>query len=430
MKRTDCIVIGAGAAGLMAAYTLVEAGKTVTVIEARDRIGGRIHTLSNEQFSTYVELGAEFIHGDLPVTLGLLKEAGIGYSDVGFEMWQYRNGKFEQSEEFVEGWDELLEKLNQLENDMPINDFMQQEFAGDKYAKMRSQVENYVSGYDTASVFDAGAFALRNEWNHEDEDAQHRIDGGYSTLINFLANTCRNAGNDILRNTVAKEIRWEKSAARVITDGGEVYEAARAIIALPLGVLQSKGAIRFNPPINEYTGALNNIGFGAIIKILLEFNEIFWESGAIAQSAGADLSGMGFLFSDEAIPTFWTQSPAHRPLLTGWLGGPPAYEKKDLSSVEIMELAITSLSNIFKIPQEILQGRLVAWNVANWTTEPFTCGSYAYDKVESPQARIILRQPVEDTLYFAGEYMYDGPAIGTVEAALTSGQAVAETILK
>ena len=114
MKKTDVIIIGAGAAGLMAAYTLVKAGKTVTILEARNRLGGRIHTISNPNFSTYVELGAEFIHGDLPVTLHLLQEAGIGLNDVLFEMWQYSKGKLNKSQEFVEGWDTLLEKINQL----------------------------------------------------------------------------------------------------------------------------------------------------------------------------------------------------------------------------------------------------------------------------------------------------------------------------
>ena len=83
MKPTDIIIIGAGAAGLMAAYTLVKAGKKVTILEARNRIGGRIHTINNKSFSKPVELGAEFIHGDLPVTLGLLKAGGIRFSRAG-----------------------------------------------------------------------------------------------------------------------------------------------------------------------------------------------------------------------------------------------------------------------------------------------------------------------------------------------------------
>jgi len=433
MKPTDVIITGAGAAGLMAAYTLVKAGKTVTVLEARDRTGGRIHTITNKNFSTPTELGAEFVHGNLPVTLNLLNEAGIGATGVDFEMWQYHDGSFKQSHEFVEGWDNFLEKLNTLQHDMPLQDFMERNFAGDGYAKMRSQIENYVSGYDTADVADASAFALRNEWNHEDEEAQHRVSGGYTAMIDFLEDACRNAGNDILCNSVAQEISWEHDTVKVTTTNDRVFTAKKVIIALPLGVLQApataQGAIVFNPPLPAQAEAINNIGFGSIIKILLEFDEIFWESDAFTKSAGADLSTMGFLFADEEIPTFWTQAPAHSPLLTGWLGGPPAYKMKDLSSEAILQLTLTSLSNIFNIGKEALKSKLIAWEVANWTTNPYTRGSYAYDKVKSPQARTVLQQPAENTIYFAGEYLYTGPAMGTVEAALTSGKSVAEMIL-
>lgn len=434
MNSTDVIIIGSGAAGLMAAYTLVKAGKAVTVLEARNRMGGRIHTISNGSFSADTELGAEFIHGNLPLTLNLLKEAGITKSRVGFEMWQHHNGTFNQSNEFVEGWDAFLEKLNRLEHDMPIQDFLSQNFAGEAYTKMRTQIANYVAGYDTADVCDAGAFALRNEWNHEDEDAQYRITGGYLALINYLADACTKAGYTTLLNNAATQIHLENDAVTVHTANGLTYKAKQVIVALPLGVLQAskntEGAIQFFPPLHEYEAAINNIGFGSVIKILLEFDTVFWESDAITKLAGANLSAMGFLFADEEIPTFWTQAPAHSPLLTGWLGGPPAYKQKDMQPEAIMQMALNALSNIFKMETNVLRDKLIAWEVANWTAEPYTRGSYAYDKVKSPKTRNILLQPVKNAIYFAGEYLYDGPAIGTVEAALTSGKNAAEMVLK
>lgn len=427
--KSEILIIGAGASGLMAAYTLANAGKKVTVLEARGRMGGRIHTVNIPGFSVSVELGAEFVHGDLPVTLGLLKEAGISYGNVGFEMWHHREGKLEQSEEFVEGWDAFLEKLERLEEDMPILDFIEQDFGGEQYTKMRRQIIDYVSGYDTADVHDAGAFALRNEWNHEDEDAQHRIDGGYSKLVGYLADKVCDAGGQIYVDSEVRDVIWEKGSVKAITTGGRSYEAAKAIIALPLGVLQLKedeGAINFAPSIDKQEKAFDNIGFGSVIKILLEFDSAFWEDATI----GADLSSIGFLFSDEEIPTYWTQSPKRSALLTGWLGGPPALDQKDVSAEALLQMALGSLSKIFGKEQNELQGRLVAWHVANWTAEPFTRGSYAYDKVESPAARKLLLQPVDDSLFFAGEYLYDGPAMGTVEAALTSGRDAADKLLQ
>jgi monoamine oxidase len=427
--KSDVLIIGAGASGLMSAHTLARAGKKVAILEARGRIGGRIHTVTGQGFTGHVELGPEFVHGNLPVTLGLLDEAGIGYSDVGFEMWQHHNGRLEKSAEIVEGWTGFLEKLNELEEDMPILDFIEQNFGGQKYARMRRQIVDYVSGYDTADIQDAGAFALRNEWNHEDEDAQHRVDGGYHRLVGFLADTVLNLGNPVHLNCVVKEVVWERGSVKAITMDGQTYKAEKAIVALPLGVLHRKegeGAIKFAPSIGKQQAAFNAIGFGSVIKVLLEFDTIFWENA----SGSANLSSMGFLFSDEAIPTYWTQSPAQSAVLTGWLGGPPAFAKKEDSGREILQMALDSLGNIFKMDSEVLKGKLVAWHVANWTAEPFTRGSYAYDKLESPNARHILQQPIEDTLFFAGEYLYSGPAMGTVEAALTSGKDVAVTILR
>src|ERR1700761_9205228 len=104
MQKDSVIVVGAGAAGLMAARILAKSGKHVTVLEARNRLGGRIHSLNNEQFFSHVELGAEFIHGDLPVTLQLLNEANISYCPAGNEVWYFKDGKFIENEETNPYW--------------------------------------------------------------------------------------------------------------------------------------------------------------------------------------------------------------------------------------------------------------------------------------------------------------------------------------
>jgi len=434
MKSTDVIIVGAGAAGLMAAHMLIKAGQTVTILEARDRIGGRIYKSNNPFFSGTVELGAEFIHGDLPVTLNLLKEANIKTHTVSFEMWQYQDNKFEQSEEFVDGWDKFLEKVNAIVDDMTLQSFLKENFEGEQFAKMCSQIENYVAGYDTADINDASVFALRNEWNHEDEDAQHRVAGGYNSMIKYLEQTSIKGGAQIELNNVVEEIIWRDNEVKVTTAAGKTYAATKVIIAMPLGVLQApddaEGSILFQPPLPKQREALRNIGFGSVIKILLEFETIFWEGDTIKTAFGTDLSTMGFLFAEEEILTFWTQAPLQSPLLTGWLGGLPAKVLVDASNEEILKLTLTSLSNIFKIDTEELKSKLIAWEVVNWTAEAYTRGSYAYDKVESLEAKKLLQQPVNNTIYFAGEYLYNGPAIGTVEAALTSGKNAAEMVLK
>lgn len=428
MITTDILIIGAGASGLMAGYTLAAAGKNVVVLEARDRIGGRIHSANNTDGFEHAEYGAEFVHGNLPVTLGILKEAGIATRPVDFEMWHYEEGIFRQNSEFIEGWDAFLKKLNALEEDMPMQEFLTEYFGDDKYSTMRGQVANYVAGYDTADIADASAFALRNEWNNEDESAQHRVTGGYGKLMDYLAENFTSEGGQIYLNTTVNCIKWKPGEVVAKAIDGRKFSAEKVIIALPLGILQSSqhkdAAIIFSPPLYDYQPAFNQIGFGAVIKILLQFDIPFWKE------QNPDLSTMGFLFTGEKIPTFWTQAPDNSPLFTGWLGGPPAMEMKDATDEEILDKTLLSLSYVFKTEISLLKNRLTAWKVANWTADPYTRGSYSYDKLGSAGAKEILGRPIANTLFFAGEYLYNGPAVGTVEAALTSGRNVAMRIIK
>lgn len=434
MDNTDILIVGAGAAGLIAGRTLAKAGKNVKILEARNRCGGRIHTLNEGKFLNLAELGAEFIHGDLPCTLKVLNEAGISYFAAYGEMVHYKNGAFSGFEAHAEGWDILMQKLSGLTQDTTIEDFLQKYFADEKYTPLKSAVRGFVEGYDSADTNKASTFALRDEWQNEDNEAQHRIKGGYGAMINFLEQEFRLAGGYIRLNTIVKEIKWQTGMVQAITSDGIVYKAGQILIALPLGVLQAdiaqQGGINFGPDIPEYTAALNAMGFGAVIKILLEFDKPFWIDDQTATLAGKSLKQMAFLLSDEQIPTWWTQSPQHSNILTGWLGGPAAAEKRGLSTLDLLQLSLQSLSRIFNLEVAELQTNLLAHHVVNWTAEPFTRGSYAYDTIEAPASRKILGTPLNNTLFFAGEYLYEGPAIGTVEAALHSGTEAAGKILE
>lgn len=433
MKNT-VLIIGSGAAGLMAAYILCKAGKKVTVLEARKRTGGRIYTVNNELFFNDTELGAEFIHGNLPVTLGLLKEAGITHRSADAEMWRYQNGRFEENQMVIEDWDLLTRRMDELEQDMPVWDFIQQHFADDKYGELRASIWSFVSGYDTADPRDASTFALRKEWENDDHEAQSRVDGGYCHMIRYLASSCRNHGGDVFLNATVKQISWQPGHVTATLTDGTQYEAEQIVIAVPLGVLKANagetGAIKFEPPLTQHQTAIGQMGFGAVIKLLFAFDDAFWLDDKTRSMTGDKVDQMGYLFSDEEIPTWWTQAPDQSKVFTGWIGGPGAQEKANLTDNELRDEGLRSLAVIFKRDVDELKGKLTACRIMNWIADPFTRGSYAYDKVETPQGREVLSTPIENTLFFAGEYLYNGTAMGTVEAALSSGKEAAEKVLK
>jgi monoamine oxidase len=418
--QQEIIIIGAGAAGLMAARTLSAAGHTVTVLEANDRIGGRIHTDHPAGFTQPVEAGAEFMHGKLPLTMQLLKEAGVEYQAVAGKMIQVKNGQWSDQEEFVEGWDELINRMAQLKEDLTLADFLQQYFPGDKYAALRNSARRFAEGFDVADPQLVSVFSIRDEWMNEQEE-QYRIPGGYNQLVDYLQKASTANGCAIHTSCIVKTVRWEPRKVEVVTSGGRSFTAQKAIITLPLGVLQAPAAhttaVSFEPAIDAQ--AFQQIGFGAVVKVLLQFSAPFWLEYR---------KDIGFLLSEEAIPTWWTQWPDTNPLLTGWAGGPQAASFKDTAEQTIIEQALQSLANIFTIQVEQLKGLLTASHVVKWQTNSFSVGAYSYSKLFTKAARKLLNEPVQDTIYFAGEALYDGEAGGTVEAALHSGYSVSKLL--
>src|SRR6187397_1651861 len=138
--QTDILIIGAGASGLAAAYELSLADKKLAVLEARNRIGGRIHSLTDHRFAQIIETGAEFIHGKLPVTLELLKKAGIKHHAIKGKMWRIEKGEINKSGEFIVGWKKLMRHLRELKTDIPIKEFLNQHFPGEEDKELRNSV--------------------------------------------------------------------------------------------------------------------------------------------------------------------------------------------------------------------------------------------------------------------------------------------------
>jgi monoamine oxidase len=421
----DVIIIGAGAAGLAAARIISKTGKTVTVLEARNRAGGRIYTLREGDFSFPVEAGAEFIHGNLPHTTALLKEAEVSFYETTGTTWNIHDGDVSEGELFPDEWDELLTKLRELEHDMSIADFLDRYFRDTKYSALRDSIVRFVQGYDAADANKASAFALRDEWSGEDSLTGYRPHGGYSLLIDFLVNECLQQGSVFHFNSVVREIYQHNDHVEVKTGSGESFLSKKLLITIPPAVIKA-GGIVFTPALDEHMDAIQKIETGSVIKFLVEFKSAFWEKENA--SPHRSMPGLQFIFSDAYIRTWWTQQPVPDPLFTGWLAGPDAaHNTKDNDA--LLAEAVKALAYIFRCSQQDIEQQVKTMKVINWGDDPFSRGAYAYKTVDTNSAIAILSQPVHNTIYFAGEAYYNGSEMGTVEAALASGITCAQKIL-
>jgi monoamine oxidase len=421
---TDVLIIGAGAAGLLAARHIAAAGRRVLLLEARDYLGGRAHTLTPPGFTRAIEAGAEFMHGEVPLTRALLAEAGIGWQDIAGRTYIVRDGEVRADADFFAQLPHVLAKLAALKEDLPLADFLAQEFPGNAHAELRANAIQFAEGYDAADAQRVSSWALRDEWLAGGADDSPRPVGGYGPLMSWLGAQAQVAGAVVHLATPVQEIRWQPGQAEVVATTDVTYRAQRVLCTVPLGVWQrhagQPGYLGLSPDLPAHRAAAAQLGFGEVIKFVLEFRTAFWQE---------QLPELEFLLSEAPVPTWWSQLPDPRPLLTGWVAGPAAQHLRTASADTLLDLALTSLAQLLNTPLRTLQAQLRASYVRNWGAEAHVYGAYSYPTVGSPAARAVLAAPVANTLFWAGEGLYEGPSGGTVEAALVSGQQAAQALL-
>jgi monoamine oxidase len=425
MQQYEVIIIGGGAAGMVAAKMLSEGNKKILLLEARNSLGGRIRSVDN--FSIGAEEGAEFIHGNLKTTFNLLNEAGLKKAKIKGEFCRVEQGHWKVYDDIVPHWDSLLKKMKARERDITVADFLQKEFHAKKYDRLRMQFAKYVEGYDAADTKNTSLFAIRDEMVDEDEE-QYRPLPDYTALIRFLQEKSFNAGAIISTGEPVLKVNMTTNVEVTTTKGK--YEAEKVVIAVPLGVLQcrasSEAFIKFPPCLKSHLLAAGSMGNGGVIKFLFEFNEAFWLKKGFLKLK--NIPPASYIFSDTAVTTWWTQYPSLKPLLVGWIGGAPTNKMKTFSEKKLTKLAIDALSGILSMSTTEINNRLKASRVVNWMKEPYILGGYSYPTLASKRAGEIIRQPVMDTFYFAGEYAAEN-SLSTVDAALQSGEEVARKIL-
>lgn len=436
MPDADILVLGAGVAGLTAAIDLARSGLKVTIIEARDRIGGRIFT-RHDVAGNPVELGAEFVHGCPPEIWDILRQHKIGTHEVQGQSWCAREAQLQPCDLFSQV-DDLLAQMDDQGPDESFLDFLARHQHVDPETRDRALA--YVTGFNAADPARVSVHWLVEELRAEENIQGHRafrIAGGYATLMEVLRAQAAEAGVAIQLNTVAETIRWSPGTVQISAhkDGQPLnLTAARALITLPLAVLQANpgdpGAVRFAPDLPKAKReALQQLEMGKVVRITFRFRERFWDN--IRPSGSRTLEDMGFLFTfAEEFPTWWTTMPEKLPIITAWAPFQAAERLSGQSPLLVLSSALETLSRALKIERKVLEKLLDSAYTHDWQTDPFSRGAYSYVKAGGMQAPGCLAALIENTLFFAGEATDLLGNTGTVHGAMATGHRAAQEILK
>ena len=438
----DVLVIGAGAAGIAAARSLHDKGVEVAILEARDRIGGRVWTMRPANAPVAIELGAEFIHGRAPGLSELLTRASLRSLDVGGR--RFRAGR-KQLQPFDDFWERLEQVMQRLDNgrrtDRSFQDFLATRPGGRRLASERALARRYIEGFHGADLRLISASALAESGSPGDDLQERRLGrviDGYDRVIAWLA---RPLDDRIHLSSVVTSVQWEPDAVSVtVRRPGRSHtqriDARAVIITVPLGVLQAppgaKGAIQFTPALRSKSSALTTLGAGSALRVALLFREPFWTSDRFAKRHHADdLHAMSFLHgADGDFPTWWTSYPVMAPLLVGWSGGTRARELSSLARTEIIERAVDALARQTGVARRFLHRELDAAWTHDWQNDPYSRGAYSYQIVGGMAAPTVLARPLNGTLFFAGEATDTSGATGTVHGAISSGRRAAAQVLR
>ena len=430
MINYDVLIIGAGVAGLSAGRLLAETGRRVAILEARNRVGGRIWTRSitidNPQRSVPVELGAEFVHGLPPETWSLIEEAALRTYEVdGSPLWfdgsrlitdNIQQGSAERVLEEMRQW------IGKQASDSSFVDYLKGRALDPLTARA---ARNYVEGFNAADQNRISVAALAKQQAAEDAiaaDRLFRVEAGYAALPDFLAERFIAAGGELLLEAPVKKILWKRGAVALEVNGGKQYHADRAVITVPLGVLQAE-TIEFVPRPADLLFHANRLAMGAAVRVVLVFKRKFWNE---------DLSFL--LAPTEMPPTWWTPMPNDAPTLTGWAGGPKAEGLLRLVTAHgdagaLLDQCLNTLAKIFACSLVDVRQMLLSWHLHDWQSDDYARGAYSYVPVGALDAPEKMSQPVEETLYFAGEHTDTSANWGTVHAALATGLAAGRQVL-
>jgi len=422
-NQADVIIIGAGMAGLAAARLLRQDDYSVLILEARDRIGGRIWT--DNSLGMPLDMGASWIHGirGNPVT-EFAEEFGLETAVTDYDnhiVYDYDGRKLsdDEQEELEEWLIELAEEVEaageELDSDAAMGTVINAVLAkvGPDPNELRklnyglnSLIEHeYAADVDELSVW-------YGQYGEEFGGKDIIFPNGYGQMVDQLAK-----GLDIRLNHIVSQVSYGDGVT-VTTNQGE-FTSDYAIVTLPLGVLQ-KGSVTFSPPLpQEKQTAVSKLGMGLLNKTYLKFDEPFWDK---------DTDLIGHIGEQKGD---WTEflnlyKYTGQLVLLGFNAADNGRYLEILSDTEIIADGMRVLRTLYgnNIPNP------TATFITRWATDPFALGSYSFVPPGAGEAEYeAMAEPVAGQLFFAGEATHpEYPS--TVHGALLSGYREAKQILK
>ncbi len=423
-KTHDVVVLGAGMAGLTAVRELRRAGLDVVVLEARDRVGGRMHSLF-EPSPHGLELGAQMIHGSRAPTWNLVREFGIETrpfveSYEGARVWRPQDGF--QKPDFartaavrarVEG---AFEKYRG--QDVTLAVFFDQ-------LKLSKEEQDAVGGLAHSWSAEPDEMSLRAAIEDEAAweaymDENFQVVAGYTTLAQKMANSI---GESLQLSSLVREVAWGRGEVTVSYEREgrtEKLQARRAVVTLPIGVLQT-GQPVFTPALPAWKRrSIESLRMGRVVVAHLLFDDWFWRPN--------EAEGLTWSIDGGRV-SFWDPHPpgTGMPALQSWITGRAAQEVSDLGPEAGMQRVLSWIEAAF--PNSGVRRRLEWSSLRDWVRDPYSLGSYSFNLPGSRGQREVLATPIEEALYFAGEATAAPPHYQTVHGAHTSGLRAAREIL-
>lgn len=375
------IIVGAGVAGLYAACLLKELGIDFIILEASNKIGGRIAI--DKSFTNHpLDLGAEWLHGKTSI-LGALVESTQTeiFHDISNPLYLHK-GKLKKS--LPKRLQKIFTQLEEIQDDISFEDFFLREGGKEEELNLLTTYSGDVgaSANMISAKWEAAGYSKISYGNDD-----HKFRESYFDFIH--EHIAKPVINQVKLNTVVSEIDHQNDKVLITDKNGNQYKGDKILITVPLTILK-EGDINFSPPLpDQKQKAFNQLGMEAGMKVFLKFSQTFAEADIL----GGKTCAYYVIESYKSYPGEF--------IIMAFINGQQAKKLSNLGEEKAVEKIIAELDILF---DNKASEYFVDAMTKDWFKEPYIRGAYSYPLVGSTEyTREIIAKPIDDKLFFAGE---------------------------